>query len=355
MSDAAPALAAPLSWSKFLALSVLVYAVLLLHAEDPAAVRSRLHPYFSVRVPAAASAAPEARPSRGPVTQAVCLWDRGGDDLIYHFFMLNMPGLRTHVRAHESVYVYMPWLREHGHDPRAYQLEGIKLLEPYFIFRDEQENSVPCSLEYGAALIDGRHDHLDIDSVVFFRAFFRRALRERALLPKRDPGLMIYVTRAGTDRRKVLNEDAFLPAFKEMGIRLVQLETLNVTEKFRLFAQASLVISPQSAGLLFSAVASRNAHVIEIFPNMGVMLHYVFMCSDLGVPVERFTELQVVGPMEPIGSAPYNFIVNATALIKLAELRVADVRARASAPEPDEVPAVAALEAQWEEDKRRGT
>jgi hypothetical protein len=345
----------PLSWPKFVVLFVVLYAVALLHAEHPSATRARLHAYISVPVlrPAAPPLQASAAPS--PLAQhAVCLWDRGGDDLIYHFFLLSLPGLRTHVRAHESVFVYMPWLREHGHGPRAYQLEGIKLLEPYFVFVDEAENRIACTLEYGATLIEGRHDRLDVDSVVFFRAFFRRALQERGILPTRDPALMVYVTRAGTDRRKVLNEDSFLPEFSALGIRYVQLETLNVTEKFRLFATASLIISPQSAGLLFTAVAPRNSHVIEIFPAMGLMLHYVFMCGDLGVPIERFSDLQVVGPMEPIGSAPYNFIVNATTLVKLVEKRVAEVRARAADPEPAEVPAITALEYEWEQDRRRG-
>lgn len=321
----------------------MIAAVFLLHAESPAATRARLIPAAAARDPfATASASPGPAPPH-----TVCLWDRGGDDAIYHFFMLNLPGLRAHVRPRGGVRVYMPWLHERGHGPHAYQLEALALLEPYFVLHESANLPEGCTLEFGGALVNDRDDQLDARSVVFMRTFFRRVLRERGILPARDPKLMLYVTRAGSERRAVLNEDAFLSALTAMGVRVVQLEQLNVTEKFRLFAAASLVISPQSAALLFATVAPRSAHVIEIFPEMDAMKHYVFQCTDLGISVERFTQLQVVGPTVPIGTAPFNFIVDAASLTALVEKRVGEVRARAALAEPPEVEAVVSLEAWW--------
>ena len=69
----------------------------------------------------------------------------------------------------------------------------------------------------------------------------------------------LFVSRAGADRRRLLNEAACMEALDEFGVELVATETLTVVDEIALFGEAELIVGGHGAGLVNCAFAPSAA------------------------------------------------------------------------------------------------
>lgn len=89
--------------------------------------------------------------------------------------------------------------------------------------------------------------------------------RRRLALPPGPGRRKLYLSRAGTTRRRVVNETAVMDLLTARGFEVVQPETLGVREQARLFAEASHIVAPTGAALTNMIFAAPGARVVAIY------------------------------------------------------------------------------------------
>ena len=87
-------------------------------------------------------------------------------------------------------------------------------------------------------------------------------------------------------RRHILNEDDLVDILSEYNIERIYLEDYDLIEKIKLFKLSDLIISPNSAGLLFSLYSSSSTKIVELnVPNPHQMSQQYFdICKNLSIP-----------------------------------------------------------------------
>ncbi len=75
----------------------------------------------------------------------------------------------------------------------------------------------------------------------------------------------IFISRAGGNRRCILNEEELLPILKRRGFEIFALEKLSFAEQVALFRDAEYVVAPHGAGLANLVFAPSSCRVLEIF------------------------------------------------------------------------------------------
>lgn len=86
------------------------------------------------------------------------------------------------------------------------------------------------------------------------------------LPPTSEPSGRYYITRRDAKKRRLLNEEEFLPRLESEGFELICPGDLSVIEQVRLFSGASIIIGPHGAGLTNMVFAPTSATLIELFP-----------------------------------------------------------------------------------------
>jgi len=99
--------------------------------------------------------------------------------------------------------------------------------------------------------------------IQFYRRLFPPA-QESPLKKK------IWVRRAGSRLRRIVNEGSLETILKSFGVQPVQLESMSVRKQANLFREANLVISPHGAGLTNLLFASPGGTLVELFPETYV-------------------------------------------------------------------------------------
>jgi Glycosyltransferase 61 len=107
-------------------------------------------------------------------------------------------------------------------------------------------------------------------------------LRETFLgpAPAAAPGRKIYVSRAGAQFRRVLNEEEVTRVLVAEGFEVVKLESLPVREQARLFHAADVVVAPHGAGCTNAVFCRPGTVFIEIFSPRYVLACYWTVCSQ---------------------------------------------------------------------------
>ncbi|VGO12282.1 hypothetical protein PDESU_00833 [Pontiella desulfatans] len=83
--------------------------------------------------------------------------------------------------------------------------------------------------------------------------------------PTSGEGRRLYISRSGARRRRILNENEILPLLEKYGFETVHPGKLTVAEQMKLFASASVIVSPHGAELTNLAFCPSGAKVIELF------------------------------------------------------------------------------------------
>jgi capsular polysaccharide biosynthesis protein len=101
----------------------------------------------------------------------------------------------------------------------------------------------------------------------WFDPMLARWYRQRLVEPLGDlprPGLKLYLSRAGTTRRRLSNEAAVAAALRPLGFEVVRPETMSVRDQVALFAQASHIVGPSGAALTNMIYAPAGARVVVL-------------------------------------------------------------------------------------------
>jgi capsular polysaccharide biosynthesis protein len=150
----------------------------------------------------------------------------------------------------------------------------------------------------------------------------------------------IYISRAKTRMRRMLNEDELAPILDRHGFVTLALEDLSVAEQISLFRTAEVVVSPHGAGLTNVMFCRPGARILEIFPRGGLHsssfmrlatlceLGYGYLCGETVQNRWSATNpnnADIVCPIKPFQEAIATLIADATAMTSAG--------ASASAPE----------------------
>jgi hypothetical protein len=111
-------------------------------------------------------------------------------------------------------------------------------------------------------------------------------LRDRFLTPA-DQALpaekLIYVTRRGCKRRRVLNEDDVLGVLRSIGFAVVDPATMTFDEQVNLFAQARMVVAAHGGALSNLVFCKPGTVVLELFAPRYVNLCYWVIANTIGL------------------------------------------------------------------------
>jgi hypothetical protein len=83
----------------------------------------------------------------------------------------------------------------------------------------------------------------------------------------KPPFRKLYISRADTNKRRVLNEEQLLPILERAGFTVVRLRDLDFQEQARLFHEAAWVVAPHGAGLVNVLYSRPGVQVIELSPS----------------------------------------------------------------------------------------
>lgn len=92
---------------------------------------------------------------------------------------------------------------------------------------------------------------------------------------------LIYISRAKTKFRRVINEAEFLDLLKDRGFQSVALEFISVAEQAALFSKARIVVAPHGAGLTNIVFCQPGTKIVELFSPNYVNVCYWSLSNQL--------------------------------------------------------------------------
>lgn len=93
----------------------------------------------------------------------------------------------------------------------------------------------------------------------------------------------IYISRARTKARRLVNEEELLPILGEWGFSVHHLETLSLAEQVRLLRSAEVVFAPHGAGLTSLLFCRPGTRVLELFSAGNIRGHYYALSDAAGL------------------------------------------------------------------------
>lgn len=136
----------------------------------------------------------------------------------------------------------------------------------------------PIRIQKKARLVRGRS--LNATGIVFGGQHVGRIVREfsdhlRTIVPEETPldpssSGLLYVSRNESKMRRLVNEDAILPALRDLGFEIIRPGEMPLAAQIEKFRKARIVLAPHGAGLTNILFCRPGATLIEIFPRGGV-------------------------------------------------------------------------------------
>jgi hypothetical protein len=201
-----------------------------------------------------------------------------------------------------------------------YQRQTINLIKDDFLFiekSDIKEDDIIIN-NYGEPLYYIEDDHAhngyvrslnDPNSTIYNAKdgyIFLREIGNKVSISEEDilkfKGKKFYLSRSKSHlldgngsvgnirRRHILNEIELQNELKKYNIDFIYLEDYNLEEKIKIFKLASLIISPNSGGLLFSLYSNENTNIIELnveTPHQ-ISKQYYDICKSFNIPYTKF-------------------------------------------------------------------
>lgn len=123
------------------------------------------------------------------------------------------------------------------------------------------ENCITVNSTYGMNSVYASHFLRE------FGSFLNQSIPENI----KGPGKKIYITRKGTKKRILLNEQAIEDSFIRAGFTIVRLEDMQIFEQMAAFRDAKIVIAPHGAGLANIIFSEPGTKIVELiascYPN----------------------------------------------------------------------------------------
>lgn len=114
----------------------------------------------------------------------------------------------------------------------------------------------------------------------------RRLVFEGYGIDARPGGRRIYVSRADTRKRRLVNEAEIQALFEARGFEVVAPGTLGFENQVRLFAEAEMVAGVHGAGLTNILFSAPGTKVLEIFPAPKIKNTYFLLARSAGQPYD---------------------------------------------------------------------
>lgn len=145
------------------------------------------------------------------------------------------------------------------------------------------------------------------EAVSFLRS---KLITKRKILASRK----IYISRANSKKRRILNEDEIVEFLISMGFIVYFMEEMSFTHQIEVFSEAAVIVASHGAGLANMIFCSKKTIIIEIFPN-----NYFEECYQKLSLRMNFKHRVII---EDNGDQNYNYFVNISNLKdELSKLR----------------------------------
>jgi len=223
--------------------------------------------------------------------------EEGGRSFITHWF-INMLAALKDVDLSEKIDICF----ELNFTKEPYQKESLDILSDVINVVPNTSDSIllPCNKTINRR--NGGGSHKDPRSYIFLRELFLSRIEnnfdttgyEKIYIRRNKSHLCEgNVFENSIRRRQIVNEDEFVEKLKEQGIKSIYFEDYSVSEKIQIFNKASLVVSPQSGGLVFSLFANPKCKIVEILPPNPHQYcdQYLSICKALEIDYTRFSSV----------------------------------------------------------------
>ena len=111
-------------------------------------------------------------------------------------------------------------------------------------------------------------------------------LRTRIAPSEQAPSLRLYISRSGSPKRRVENEEELEARLAAIGFQIVHNERLPLSEQIRLFSAADAIVGLHGAGLSNLIWARPACRILELFPCHTYNPCYAHLAATLGFPYE---------------------------------------------------------------------
>jgi capsular polysaccharide biosynthesis protein len=114
--------------------------------------------------------------------------------------------------------------------------------------------------------------------------------RIRAAAGPADGPPLVYLSRLGAPRRRLLNEGALVAAMRARGFAIFDARGMTYREQVRAFAGARVIAGPHGAAFTNMGFAPPGALVVEILPAFYVPSYFVRLAGIMGHRYRCFTQ-----------------------------------------------------------------
>lgn len=216
-----------------------------------------------------------------------------GGDFIYHWFVLMLGALKD-IDLSSKINVCFD-----DENFISYQRETLEILSDVI---NVVPNTCDWTLVESVKQVDGI---VDPGVYTFLRELFLSRVKDdfdtteyKKIYIRRDKSHLCEGNAADNSarRRQIVNEQELVDRLADVGIKSVYFEDYTVSQKIQIFKNASLVVAPQSGGLIFTLFAEQNADIVEIYPPNPHQYcdHYINICGPLNIPFRRFRDVTKV-------------------------------------------------------------
>ena len=112
-------------------------------------------------------------------------------------------------------------------------------------------------------------------------AYADRFARDYLGADEQRGGRRIYVSRADTRRRQIVNEDALLRVLERNGFERVVPSELSLRDQAALFQSASAIVAPHGGALASLAFCRPGTKVLELFPESWIRFSPFWILASL--------------------------------------------------------------------------
>jgi hypothetical protein len=166
----------------------------------------------------------------------------------------------------------------------------------YFIDGDDAHNSYVSNLNDPNSLIynskDGYQFLRDLDKkVIITEDDVNKYKNKKFFLSRSKSHLLEGNSHSGQiKRRQIINEIELQNQLKEYDVDFIFLEDYTLEEKIKIFKLSSLIISPNSGGLIFSLYSNESTNIVELnveTPHQ-ISKQYYDICYSFNIPYTKF-------------------------------------------------------------------
>ena len=229
----------------------------------------------------------------------------------YHFLMLNLSQMKNIHYIPDTIYVNL--YKSYFGDRYNFIYDILHMIYPNSKIVDTNVCPYGC-LSLDPNFVDDKgNDNPNLSECVFLNTIFEPYLK--SYIPKKTYSDKIYISRADTKKRQILNEKELCSILESDGFETVSLTGLSVLEQIHIFKGARVIVGAHGANLTNTIFCEPGTKIIEInsLQRSRVALHYLCISISMNLVHRFFTDATEVfkdGNPEPhlIVNKPYSIL-----------------------------------------------